>query len=73
MSNAKSKKVGSYDSNLFFIGEVKKQQKILHLTYRELSEITGIPMSTLGQFMSGYRDTKGVKETLAETLKIDLD
>ena len=67
----KVKKVSSYNTNILFIAEVKKQQKVLHLTYKDLEKITGIPHSTISAFMSGVRDPKGVKETLAKALKIE--
>lgn len=66
----KIKKIDTYNTNILFIAEVKRRQKLLDLTYRDLEIMTGVPKSTIGAFMSGVRDPKGVKEALAKALKI---
>ena len=58
--------------NRLFIAEVKKQQSIKDLTYRDLERITGVPENTIKSFMRGARDSEEVKRLLAKALNIDI-
>lgn len=58
--------------NRLFIAEVKKQQSIKDLTYRDLERITGVPENTIKSFMRGARNSEEVKRSLAEALNIDI-
>ncbi len=59
--------------NCMFIAEVKKQQSIKDLTYKDLERITGVPENTIKLFMRGARDSENVKQALAKALDIDID
>lgn len=58
--------------NRMFIAEVKKQQSINDLTYKDLERITGVPENTIKSFMRGARDSEEVKRLLAKALNIDI-
>lgn len=58
--------------NRLFIAEVKKQQSINELTYKDLERITGVPENTIKSFMRGARDSEEVKRSLAKALNIDI-
>lgn len=60
-------------SNSLFIAEIKKQQSIRSLTYKDLERITGISKSTIAAFMCGARDGEEVKQALAKALDISID
>ncbi len=59
--------------NRMFIAEVKKQQSIKDLTYKDLERITGVPENTIKSFMRGARDSENVKKALAKALDIETD
>lgn len=58
--------------NRLFIAEVKKQQSIKDLTYKDLEHITGVPENTIKSFMRGARNSEEVKRLLAKALNIDI-
>ena len=58
--------------NRMFIAEVKKQQSIKDLTYKDLERITGVPENTIKSFMRGARNSENVKRLLAKALNIDI-
>lgn len=58
--------------NRLFIAEVKKQQSIKDLTYKDLERITGVPENTIKSFMRGARNSEEVKRLLAKALNIDI-
>ncbi|MCM1062637.1 MAG: helix-turn-helix domain-containing protein [Eubacterium sp.] len=60
-------------ANSLFIAEVKKQQSITKLTYKDLERITGVPKSTISAFMCGAREGEDVKLALAKALEIKID
>ena len=49
-------------------GAIAKRKQIDHLTYRDLSELTGYKPSTLMAFMCGARETRNVAEALTRAL-----
>lgn len=55
-----------------FRGEVEKVKKIHGLTNRDLSEKTGIPVSTISAFMCGVRNSDNTAQAIAKVLNIDL-
>ncbi len=54
------------EKNKLLIAEVKRQQSIFGLTYKDLEQRIGISKSTIGAFMCGARDGNDVRKALSD-------
>lgn len=57
------------EKNKLLIAEVKRQQSICGLTYKDLEKRTGISKSTIGAFMCGARDGDEVRQALTDFIE----